>query len=150
MVRMVGLSQLGRHRKKTFLRNVFPGDNLRGSPPARIFAPPTHPRTEAGMARFTLTINGQRHAVDVAPDTPVLWVLRDNVGLTGTKFGCGIAECGACAVHLAGEATRTCQLAVKDVGGKPITTTEGISPAPVTPTHAVQKAWIEEQVPQCG
>jgi isoquinoline 1-oxidoreductase alpha subunit len=92
-------------------------------------------------------VNGRRRSVDVAADTPLLWVLRDNLGLTGTKFGCGIAQCGACTVHLDGEPTRSCVLPVSAVGTKRITTIEGLS---ANTTHRVQKAWIAEDVPQCG
>src|ERR1043165_631677 len=102
------------------------------------------------MASYTLTINGRRHTVDVDADTPVLWVLRDNIGLTGTKFGCGITECGACTIHVGGKAPRSCGLKVSEVGNAPITTIEALSPDPANPTHALQRAWIEEQVPQCG
>ncbi|MCC0022296.1 MAG: (2Fe-2S)-binding protein [Nitratireductor sp.] len=94
-----------------------------------------------------LHINGTVHDVDVDPETPLLWVLRDVIGLTGTKYGCGIAQCGACTVHVDGYAMRSCQLAVGDVEGK-ITTIEGLgNPAAL---HAVQEAWIENQVAQCG
>jgi aerobic-type carbon monoxide dehydrogenase small subunit (CoxS/CutS family) len=93
------------------------------------------------------TVNGRAQAVDVDPDTPLLWVLRDTLGLTGTKYGCGIAQCGACTVHVDGEATRTCVLAVSAVEGKRVTTIEGLSP---NGSHPVQRAWIAEQVPQCG
>jgi isoquinoline 1-oxidoreductase subunit alpha len=97
---------------------------------------------------ITLQVNGQNHDVDVAPDTPLLWALRDIIGLTGTKFGCGIAQCGACTVHLDGEAVRACQLPVASVGNRPITTIEGIS---ATETGAkVQKAWLDLEVIQCG
>ena len=99
------------------------------------------------MPTYTLLVNGRRSAVEAAANTPLLWVLRDNLGLTGTKFGCGIAQCGACTVHLAGEAVRSCVLPIAAVGTKPITTIEGLSPAS---THRVQKAWIAEDVPQCG
>lgn len=94
-----------------------------------------------------LTINDTHHDIDVDPDTPLLWVLRDEIGLTGTKFGCGIAMCGACTVHVNGEPRRSCSLPVRLVDG-PVTTIEGIG----TPEalHAVQKAWIENQVAQCG
>ena len=93
------------------------------------------------------TINGR--AVDVAaePDTPLLWVIREHLKLTGTKFGCGIAQCGACTVHVDGEPTRSCQTQLQDVAGKKITTIEGLSPKS---NHPLQKAWIAEQVPQCG
>lgn len=95
-----------------------------------------------------LTVNGTDHEVDVAPDMPLLWVLRDELGITGPKYGCGIAQCGACTVHLDGVAVRACQLAVRDVDGSEVTTIEGLG----TPEalHAVQEAWIEHQVAQCG
>ena len=96
---------------------------------------------------FNLTINGKQHGVDVDADTPLLWVLRDEVGLTGTKFGCGMGVCGACSVLLNGEITRTCVLTVGAVDGRSIVTIEGLSP---DGSHPVQKAWIEESVPQCG
>ena len=98
------------------------------------------------MAR--LTINGQSYDLDVAPDTPLLWAIRENVGLTGTKYGCGIAQCGACTVHIDGEAVRSCSLPVSAVEGKAITTIEGL--AQNGTLHKVQKAWIEHDVPQCG
>jgi aerobic-type carbon monoxide dehydrogenase small subunit (CoxS/CutS family) len=94
-----------------------------------------------------LRINGRTHEVDVAPDTRLLWVIRDVVELTGTKFGCGIAQCGACTVHLDGEPVRACTTPVSQVGNRAITTIEGIS---AEGTHALQKAWIAEDVPQCG
>ena len=97
---------------------------------------------------ITLTINGESHTVDVDPTTPLLWVIRDYVGLTGTKFGCGIAQCGACTVHLDGTPVRSCILPVSSVADKDITTIEGISPN--GELHPVQQAWIDEQVPQCG
>ena len=96
---------------------------------------------------ITLRINGQAHSVDVEPETPLLWVLRDTLGLTGTKFGCGKALCGACTVHLDGEATRTCVLPVSAAQDKQITTIEGLLPGGV---HPVQQAWIAHDVPQCG
>ncbi len=99
------------------------------------------------MPPYSLLVNGQSRTVDVAANTPLLWVLRDNLGLTGTKFGCGIAQCGACTVHVGGQAIRSCLLPVAAVGSMPITTIEGLSP---TATHRVQKAWIAEDVPQCG
>ena len=95
-----------------------------------------------------LTINGQSHEVDVEPDTPLLWVIRDTIGLTGTKYGCGIAQCGACTVHLDGQAVRSCSLPVSDAAGKQITTIEGLAANGVR--HKVQQAWIAEDVPQCG
>lgn len=99
------------------------------------------------MATFTLNINGQTHNVDVDPSTPLLWVLRDHLKLTGTKYGCGIAMCGACTIHLNGQATRSCILSVSAVGSSSITTIEGISP---DGSHPVQQAWLEHDVPQCG
>jgi len=94
-----------------------------------------------------LNINGKAQSVDVAPDTPLLWVIRDTLGLTGTKFGCGMAQCGACTVHLDGEAVRSCSTPVSAVGGKKVTTIEGLS---ADGSHPVQSAWVAEQVPQCG
>jgi aerobic-type carbon monoxide dehydrogenase small subunit (CoxS/CutS family) len=99
------------------------------------------------MGKTAITINGKSHLIDVPPDTPLLWVLRDTLGLTGTKYGCGMGLCGACTVHLDGEARRSCQTPVSSVGGKKITTIEGLSP---DRSHPVQRAWIAEQVPQCG
>jgi aerobic-type carbon monoxide dehydrogenase small subunit (CoxS/CutS family) len=99
------------------------------------------------MAEFTLSVNGQPKQVDVAAGTPLLWVLRDTLNMTGTKYGCGIAQCGACTVHLDGEATRSCVTTVDSVGARKITTIEGLSP---DRSHPLQKAWIAEQVPQCG
>jgi len=95
----------------------------------------------------TLTVNGQQYTVDVPDDTPLLWVLRDTLGLTGTKFGCGIAQCGACTVHIDGMASPSCTLPISAVKGKKITTIEGLS---TDNSHPVQQAWIAEQVPQCG
>ena len=94
-----------------------------------------------------LTINGRSRQVDVEPEMPVLWVLRDVLGLPGTKYGCGVALCGACTVHVNGEAVRSCSLPVSQVAGKRITTIEGLSR---DGAHPVQKAWVEHQVPQCG
>ena len=99
------------------------------------------------MAPITLTVNGRRHEVDVDPDTPLLWVLRDSVGLTGTKYGCGIAQCGACTVHVGGTAVRACVTPVSTIGTRAVTTIEGLSP---DATHRLQRAWIAEDVPQCG
>ena len=93
------------------------------------------------------TVNGKARSVDVAPNMPLLWVLRDTLGLTGTKFGCGIALCGACTVHINGEATRSCITTVSSVEGKKVTTIEGLSS---DRSHPVQRAWIEADVPQCG
>jgi len=94
-----------------------------------------------------LNINGKSSSVDVTPETPLLWVLRDMLGLTGTKYGCGMALCGACTVHLDGEAVRSCSVPVSAASGKKITTIEGLS---ADGSHPVQKAWVEVQVPQCG
>ena len=95
-----------------------------------------------------LTINGTAHDVDVDPNTPLLWAIRENVGLTGTKYGCGIAQCGACTVHIDGVAVRSCGMVVGDAVGKQITTIEGLAANGVL--HKVQKAWIDRDVPQCG
>lgn len=94
------------------------------------------------------TVNGTARSLDVEPDMPLLWALREQLGLTGTKFGCGIAACGACTVHLDGRAVRSCVLPVSAVEGKSVTTIEGLAPAGVL--HAVQQAWVAHQVPQCG
>jgi aerobic-type carbon monoxide dehydrogenase small subunit (CoxS/CutS family) len=99
------------------------------------------------MAAYTLRVNGRAHEVDVDPDTPLLWVLRDALGLTGTKYGCGVAQCGACTVHLDGRAVRACRTTVSAVGTAAVTTIEGLSP---DGSHALQNAWVAEDVPQCG
>ncbi len=99
------------------------------------------------MATFALRVNGEERRVEVAPETPLLWVLRDTLGLTGTKYGCGIAQCGACTVLVDGEAIRSCQTPVKDATGRAIVTIEGLSK---DGSHAVQRAWVAEEVPQCG
>ena len=99
------------------------------------------------MATYNLNVNGTNMQVDVAEDTPVLWVLRDHLDLVGTKYGCGIAQCGACTVHVDGQAVRSCSLPVSSVGDKAITTIEGLSD---DGTHPLQEAWIEHDVPQCG
>ena len=99
------------------------------------------------MTAYSLQINGQTRAVDVLPDTPLLWVIRDAVGLTGTKFGCGIAQCGACTVFLDGKPLRSCSLPVSEVGSGKITTIEGVQGREA---EAVQKAWVARDVPQCG
>ena len=99
------------------------------------------------MATFNLNINGQNREVNVDPNTPILWVLRDSVGLVGTKYGCGIGQCGACTVHLNGSAIRSCSVPVSAVEDKKITTIEGLSQ---DGSHPVQKAWIAHDVPQCG
>lgn len=96
---------------------------------------------------LTLTVNGRQHDVDVPADTPLLWVLRDLLGLTGTKYGCGIAACGACTVHVDGRAERSCVFSVGDAAGKQVTTIEGLDP---DGEHPVQRAWREMNVPQCG
>ena len=95
------------------------------------------------------SINGKAVALSAEPDTPLLWVIREELGLTGTKFGCGVAACGACTVHVDGEPTRSCSVPVSEVAGKSITTIEGLKSADGT-LHAVQTAWIAAQVPQCG
>ena len=99
------------------------------------------------MAAIALTVNGSQHVVDADAATPLLWVLRESLGLTGTKFGCGIAQCGACTVILNGDAVRSCVTPVARAQGKSVTTIEGLSP---TAAHPVQQAWLAEQVPQCG
>ena len=98
------------------------------------------------MAR--LTINGKSHTIDVEADTPLLWAIRDHVGLTGTKYGCGIAQCGSCTVHIDGQPVRSCTLPVSAAEGKSITTIEGLAQGNVL--HKIQKAWIDHDVPQCG
>lgn len=99
------------------------------------------------MATFNLNINGKQQQVDVDPATPMLWVLRDQLGLVGTKYGCGVAMCGACTIHLGGIAVRSCQLPVSQVGRQAVTTIEGLSEQG---DHPVQQAWLEHDVPQCG
>jgi len=94
-----------------------------------------------------ITVNGKKRTVDVSPDTPLLWVIRDTLGMTGTKYGCGIAQCGACTVHLEGKSIRSCTTAISAASGKRITTIEGLSP---NGSHPLQKAWMAEDVPQCG
>lgn len=96
---------------------------------------------------ITLTVNGKRYDLDIEPETPLLWVLRDEIGFTGTKFGCGAGLCGACTVHVDGVATRSCQLSASDAAGMTIVTIEGLGASNL---HAVQRAWIEHDVPQCG
>ena len=96
---------------------------------------------------FSLTINGKQHTVDADPSTPLLWVLRDHLGMTGTKFGCGIAQCGACTVHVDGAAVRSCQLPLDHVAGSDVTTIEGLT---ADSSHVLQKLWVEMNVPQCG
>ncbi len=99
------------------------------------------------MAQLTLRVNGKFHSLDIDPDTPLVWVLRDNLGLTGTKYSCGISECGACTVLVDGTAERSCTMPVADAVGSEVTTIEGLG---VTELHPLQKAWIEDEVPQCG
>lgn len=99
------------------------------------------------MAQFDVNINGKKHSVDVDPETPLLWVLRDNLKLVGTKYGCGIAQCGACTVHFNGSAVRSCQVPISAAEDNEITTIEGLSE---NGDHPVQKAWLEHDVPQCG
>jgi isoquinoline 1-oxidoreductase alpha subunit len=99
------------------------------------------------MANITFTLNGTSQTVDAVPEMPLLWVLRDVIGLTGTKFGCGMALCGACTVHLDGQPVRSCSTPVKSVAGKRVVTIEGLS---ANGTHPVQRAWMEVDVPQCG
>jgi aerobic-type carbon monoxide dehydrogenase small subunit (CoxS/CutS family) len=99
------------------------------------------------MALYHLTVNGRRHAVRALPDVPLLWILRDTLGLTGTKYGCGIGACGACTVHLDGAAARSCTLPIERVGNRAVTTIEGLSS---DGRHRVQRAWEAEDVPQCG
>jgi len=100
------------------------------------------------MSMVALSVNGQSHEVDVDPDTPLLWVLRDTIGLTGTKYGCGIGQCGACTVHLGGMPTRSCQIPIAAVGARAVTTIEAL--AANGELHPVQQAWLEHDVPQCG
>src|SRR5476651_1641147 len=102
---------------------------------------------EGPMAAIALTINDKAAKVEAEPDTPLLWVVREHLKLTGTKFGCGSGLCGACTVHIDGKAMRSCQISVSQVVGKKVITIEGLSP---NGTHALQKAWVAEQVPQCG
>jgi aerobic-type carbon monoxide dehydrogenase small subunit (CoxS/CutS family) len=97
--------------------------------------------------KLTLNVNNATHIVDVDPETPLLWVLRDNIGLTGTKYGCGIAQCGACTIHMDGQASKACGVSVASAVGTKITTIEGLSN---DRSHPVQRAWIEHTVPQCG
>ena len=99
------------------------------------------------MSKYTLNINGKPRAVEVEPDTPLLWALRDALGLVGTKYGCGVGQCGACTVHIDGVAARSCLMPVSALGGKKITTIEGLDPHA---THPLQQAWQELDVPQCG
>ena len=99
------------------------------------------------MDRFRLSVNGKSTSLEADGDTPLLWILRDELGLTGTKYGCGMGLCGACTVHLDGQAVRSCQTPLRTVGARRVTTIEGLAP---DRSHPVQRAWIAEQVPQCG
>jgi isoquinoline 1-oxidoreductase subunit alpha len=117
-----------------------------GLPPRR--TPPLAWRLTGGLHMAALSVNGTTHQVDVDPNTPLLWVLRDTIGLTGTKYGCGIAQCGACTVHVDGIAMRSCSVPLSAVDGKKITTIEGL--AQNGALHKVQQAWLEHDVPQCG
>lgn len=99
------------------------------------------------MAKYTLNVNGAQREVEAMPDTPLLWVLRDNLDLYGAKYGCGVGVCGACSILVDGRATRSCMLSVEDAGDRKITTIEGLSK---NGDHPLQKAWVEEDVPQCG
>jgi isoquinoline 1-oxidoreductase subunit alpha len=101
------------------------------------------------MGKSSITVNGRRRAIDASPNQPLLWVLRDDLGLKGTKFGCGVAQCGACTVHVDGQPMRSCSLPLSAVAGKPVRTIEGLAPA-ADRLHPVQQAWIELNVPQCG
>jgi isoquinoline 1-oxidoreductase subunit alpha len=96
----------------------------------------------------SLNVNGKQYEIDVEPDTPLLWAIREQVGLTGTRYGCGVAQCGACTVHMDGMAVRSCAVPVSDAVGKPITTIEGLAQG--AKLHKVQQAWLEADVPQCG
>jgi isoquinoline 1-oxidoreductase alpha subunit len=100
------------------------------------------------MAIYQLNVNGENREVEAVPNTPLLWVLRDNLGLTGTKYGCGVAQCGACTVHLDGTAVRSCSTPVSTIESKKVTTIEGLASA--DKLHPVQEAWMQENVPQCG
>ncbi|HET8892333.1 MAG TPA: (2Fe-2S)-binding protein [Candidatus Angelobacter sp.] len=99
------------------------------------------------MAQTSISVNGETKSIDIDPATPLLWVLREQLGLTGTKFGCGLALCGACTVHVDGAAVRSCVMPVRAVAGKRVTTVEGLSR---DRSHPVQRAWLQVQVPQCG
>jgi isoquinoline 1-oxidoreductase subunit alpha len=123
-----------------FLHSSFFSSELKGDSVTCLY-------TSNIMASLTLNINKKDYSIDVDPAMPLLWAIRDIVGLTGTKFGCGIAQCGACTVHLDGSPIRSCSFPVSGATGKTITTIEGVSP---NRSHAIQKAWIQHQVPQCG
>jgi isoquinoline 1-oxidoreductase subunit alpha len=128
----------------------FPNQNQEPLAPHefRLFDEDRRARPNGRMQMAVLSINGRTHNVDVDPNTPLLWALRENVGLTGTKYGCGIAQCGACTVHVDGVAVRSCSVPVSAVVGKEIITIEGLAVNGVL--HKVQKAWIDHDVPQCG
>ena len=127
------------------------GDNVVNNLAAGAFSkrrpPATRKEGAAGHVMITITVNGKQHRLDIEPETPLLWVIRDEIGLTGTKYGCGISMCGACTVHVNGEAVRSCGVQVGDVAGKSVTTIEGLSS---NSKHPVQQAWLAEDVPQCG
>src|ERR1700730_1725206 len=124
-----------------------PPDGRRRKTDAMATRPAQDCRIRLTMADIELTVNGERRRTSVDPATPLLWVLRDEFGLTGTKFGCGIAQCGVCTVRLEGDAVRSCVTPVSRAAGKRVTTIEGLSGDQL---HAVQQAWLDEQVPQCG
>src|SRR5215469_14302638 len=125
-----------------------PGETFGASKPYNpLPAPPSTAQSGGRVMGIRLKVNGVEHELDVEDDAPLLWVIRDELGLTGTKFGCGIAQCGACTVHVNGEAQRSCVTPVSSVSDAEITTIEGISQSGNTP---VQQAWIDHQVPQCG
>jgi isoquinoline 1-oxidoreductase alpha subunit len=117
--------------------------------PQLILADKAKPGVKQGerMPMITITVNGHRHQLDVEAEMPLLWAIRDELGLTGTKFGCGIAQCGACTVHVNGQPARSCSVPIGSLDGAAITTIEGLSP---DGNHPVQQAWIAEDVPQCG
>src|SRR5450432_623899 len=122
---------------------------LRSPAPRRVSPAPTllYSKIHTAMAAITFHLNGKPQTVDIAPQMPLLWVLRDTLHLTGTKYGCGIAACGACTVHVDGHPTRACVTPAASIAGKKVTTIEGLSP---NVSHPVQRAWIENDVPQCG
>jgi isoquinoline 1-oxidoreductase alpha subunit len=129
--------------------SAAPSSPANPSPPApEIFIRLVDHDETGGLRMISLSINGQSHNVDVEDDTPLLWVLRDTIGMTGTKYGCGIAQCGACTVHVDGVAMRSCSLPVSTVAGKQITTIEGLAVG--GKLTAVQQAWLDNDVPQCG
>jgi isoquinoline 1-oxidoreductase alpha subunit len=121
---------------------------FRSSIPVQHYVSNKSSSAPSGETMASLTINGKAFEIDVEPDTPLLWAIRENIGLTGTKYGCGIAQCGACTVHIDGVAMRSCGVVVSEAVGKQITTIEGL--APEAGLHKVQQAWIANDVPQCG